>query len=288
MSRKEAERALKRQLGTKPPAGLAALSGDELDDLARAVRDARHRQAAELQAAGEKAFGHISRLLRGPIRKVMGASSSVLRSRAEVIKLARLLRREPEQLEYLELVPPEDIRLLREQVTDMLFEAHDATLRRLAASSKLLPVGLVATLGQHAFGAMLSARIAGLLTLRRAVEIAAKMPPEFLADVAIELDPRRASEVIAGIPADQIEPVTRELVDRGEFVTMGRSLVTSARTRCGFRSRPSTTRRCCERRSCSRSATGSTRSPRWSARIGSPGWPKSPSATGCGLRRSTC
>lgn len=148
--------------------------------------------------------------------------SSGLRSRAEVIKLARLLRREPEQLEYLEAVPPEDLRLLREQVTDMLFEAHDATFRRLAASSKLLPVGLVATLGQHAFGATLSARIAGVLEPRRAIEIASKMPTEFLADIAIELDPRRASEVIGGIPPDQIEPVTRELVRRGEYVTMGR------------------------------------------------------------------
>lgn len=73
MSRKEALRALEQQLGGKAPAGLSALSGDELDDLADAVRDARHRQAAELQAAGEKAFGHIPRLLRGPIRKVMGA-----------------------------------------------------------------------------------------------------------------------------------------------------------------------------------------------------------------------
>ena len=86
-----------------------------------------------------------------------------LRSRAEVLKLARLLRRQPEQLVYLEHVAHDDLRALREQVTDMLFAAHDATLRRLAASSKLLPVGLVAMLAQHAFGPVLSARIAGLL-----------------------------------------------------------------------------------------------------------------------------
>lgn len=73
MSRKEAVRALEQQLGSKVPGGLAALAAEEIGDLAQAVRDARHRQAAELQAAGEKAFGHIPRLLRGPIRKVMGA-----------------------------------------------------------------------------------------------------------------------------------------------------------------------------------------------------------------------
>ena len=148
--------------------------------------------------------------------------SDELRSRAEVIKLARLLRREPEQLSYLEQLAPEDLRALREQVTDMLFTAHDATLKRLAASSKLLPVGLVAMLAQRAFGPVLSARIAGLLDPGRAVDVAAKLPPEFLADIAVELDPRRASDVIAGMPAEQLLKVTRELVSRGEYVTMGR------------------------------------------------------------------
>jgi hypothetical protein len=73
MSRTEALRALQTQLGSKPPRGLVVLREAELRDLTEAIRDARHQQAAELQAAGEKALGHIPRLLRGPIRKVMGA-----------------------------------------------------------------------------------------------------------------------------------------------------------------------------------------------------------------------
>lgn len=148
--------------------------------------------------------------------------SDALRSKAEVMKLARLVHREPEQLAYLERLPPEDVRRLREQVTDMLFEAHDGTLQRLAASSKLLPVGLVAKLGEHTFGPMLSARISGMLDPDRAVDVAGKLPPKFLADVAVDLDPRHASDVIAGIPAEQIAKVTRELTRRGEYVTMGR------------------------------------------------------------------
>ncbi len=148
--------------------------------------------------------------------------SNALRSRAEVMKLARLLQRDPAQLEHLELLPPDDLRTLREQVTEMLFTAHDSTLQRLASASKLLPVGLVAMISQHAFGAMLSARISGMLDPRRAVDVAEKLPPAFLADIAAELDPRRASNVIAGMPADQIVGVTRELTRRGEYVTMGR------------------------------------------------------------------
>ncbi len=145
-----------------------------------------------------------------------------LRSKAEVMKLARLLGRPPEQLEYLELLAPQELRRLREQITDMLFAAHDATLERLASASRLLPVGLVATIGEHAFGPTLSAKVAALLDPDRAIDMAGKLPPDFLADIATEIDPRRASELIAGIPAAQIVEVTAELTRRGEYVTMGR------------------------------------------------------------------
>ena len=72
MSRKEALGELESQLGAKPPKALASLSEAELEDLTEAIREARHRQAAELHAAGERAFAHIPRLVRGPIRRVMG------------------------------------------------------------------------------------------------------------------------------------------------------------------------------------------------------------------------
>ncbi|HEY1593436.1 MAG TPA: hypothetical protein VGF81_16680 [Solirubrobacteraceae bacterium] len=150
------------------------------------------------------------------------SASQELRSRAEVAKLARLLGRDPGELEYLEQVAPDDLATLREQTTEMLFAAHDATFKRLATSSKLLPTGLVSMLAQHAFGPVLSARIAGLLDPRRAVDIAAKLPVDFLADIAVELDPRRASDVIAGMPPEHVLKVTRVLVARGEYVTMGR------------------------------------------------------------------
>src|SRR5262249_37453568 len=102
------------------------------------------------------------------------------------------------------------------------FSAHGPALGRLAAASKLLPVGLVASMGERTFGPILSARITGMLEPSRAVDVAAKLPVEFLADVAIELDPRRAIDVIAQIPPDRVAEITRELIRREESVTMGR------------------------------------------------------------------
>jgi hypothetical protein len=63
---------LEAQLGSRPPAGLARLHAEELSDLTAAIRDARRRQAAEIDAAADRALGFIPRLLRGPIRRVVG------------------------------------------------------------------------------------------------------------------------------------------------------------------------------------------------------------------------
>jgi hypothetical protein len=152
----------------------------------------------------------------------MSRAADLLHTHAEVLKLARLLGREPDQLDYLERLSPADLRQLRESVTVTLYDGDGGSLSRLAAASRVLPAGLTATISQRAFGPLLSARLAGLLEPGRAVDVASKLPPPFLADVAIELDPRRASELIAGLSPQLIAAITAELVGRGEHVTMGR------------------------------------------------------------------
>jgi len=141
---------------------------------------------------------------------------------AEILKLARLLERDPATLEYLDQLPADELRMLRGQATDVMFDAHGKALARLATASKVLPTGLIATLAQRAFGPVLAARVAGLLEPGRAAEVADKLPDEFLADVAIALDPRRASAVIARIPPRRIGAVGRELLRREDYITLGR------------------------------------------------------------------
>jgi hypothetical protein len=64
--------ALRAQLGRAAPQALRELSDDELTDLSNAIRAARRRQSKALADAGERALGHIPRLLRGPVRKIVG------------------------------------------------------------------------------------------------------------------------------------------------------------------------------------------------------------------------
>jgi len=139
----------------------------------------------------------------------------------EIVKLARLVSCEPEDLRYLQYVAPQDIRDLREQVTVAVFDADRQMLQRVAGAAKLIPTKLAAAVAQQALGPLLSARVTGLLEPPRAVDIAARLPTEFLADLAAELDPRRASRVVAEIPAEQIAQITAELAERGEHIVMG-------------------------------------------------------------------
>jgi hypothetical protein len=138
------------------------------------------------------------------------------------LKLARVLGAEPARFGYLERVDPRDLRRLREQVTDVLFDADVAALQRMASASKLLPGAVLAKIAQRVFGPLLCARVAGLLDPARGIDVAKRLPSDFLADVAIELDPRRANQIIAGIPVETIAAITAELCRREDWITIGR------------------------------------------------------------------
>ena len=148
--------------------------------------------------------------------------SVALETRAEIIKLARVLGTPADQLGYLERAAPEDLRALREQATDKLFEGDRDRLHKLALASRLLPSSIGSVIARWALGALLSARVTGLLVPSKAVEIAKRLPASFLADIAVELDPRRAREVIERMPAWQVGEVAAELARRNEHVAMGR------------------------------------------------------------------
>jgi hypothetical protein len=148
--------------------------------------------------------------------------SESLGIRSELLKLARVLERDPESLSYLEEVPADDIRELRELATDRIYDAGGGVISTLARASKLIPPALTATLATRTFGPVLSARVAGELDPGRAVEVASKLPSAFLAEIAVELDPRRASAVIGRLPAKLVGSIAAELIRSGEHVTMGR------------------------------------------------------------------
>ncbi|WP_236795288.1 hypothetical protein [Amycolatopsis sp. GM8] len=212
------DRTLAAQLGSLPE-GIAALPEEDQQDLSDALHEARRRQARALAKAGNEALRFIPALLRPAVRRAMGLWMT---SDAEIRKLARTLGVAPERFGYLREVPPEELRRLRAQVTSALYDAHLDVLERMAGASRLLPNSLLARIAERVFGPLLSARIAGLVDVTHGVDIAKRLSPGFLADVAAELDPRRAAGIIAGLPAPVVTKVAAELARREDWITIAR------------------------------------------------------------------
>lgn len=150
------------------------------------------------------------------------SAPQTVQDRAEILRLARLLRKRPEDLEFLLTVDDAELRAFREQVTESLFGAHAAALRRLGSAAKLLPNPIIAKVGQTVFGPLLCARVAGELDPGKATDVAKRLPTSFLADVAVELDPRRAQRIIEALPTDTVAKTAVELAGRDDWITLGR------------------------------------------------------------------
>ncbi|WP_033290300.1 hypothetical protein [Amycolatopsis jejuensis] len=140
----------------------------------------------------------------------------------EILKLARVLDVAPERLGYLADVDQGEVRLLREQVTTTLFDANVVVLERMALASRLLPAPIVAKIAEKVFGPLLCARIAGLVDVSRGIDVAKRLSPKFLASVAAEIDPRRATAIITRIPVPTVVAVAEELTRREDWITLGR------------------------------------------------------------------
>lgn len=146
---------------------------------------------------------------------------SKLDTSAELVKLGLLLGVPSAELNFLEDLPLQTLIKVRALTTDRLFGDGRKLFQKLASASKLLPAGITATIGEKAFGAMLCARIASEMPYPRAVELADKMSIPFLAQVTIELDPRRVKDIIQNMPLAKLRAVATELLAQKHYIIMG-------------------------------------------------------------------
>lgn len=149
---------------------------------------------------------------------------SDLARKAELIKLARALNTTPDGVAFAAGLPRDDIRRLRERVVATLYDEHRHAFQRVAAITRLLPTPLNVRIALRAFPPLLAARIAGEMAPDKAAELANRMPIEYLAAGSVHLDPRRAAPLVSRIRPERVLAVVLELVDRGEYVTLGRLL----------------------------------------------------------------
>jgi hypothetical protein len=140
---------------------------------------------------------------------------------AELQRLARVLGVGPEALALLADAEPEDLRTLSITIADHLHERHAGAFDTAVTIAGKLPAGLTAKLAQHAMGPSLSASIAGLLEPKQAADLARRLPPLFLADLAAHVDLRRVGPLLSGIDPVVLAETGQELRRREEWVVLG-------------------------------------------------------------------
>lgn len=143
------------------------------------------------------------------------------RSAAELRKLAHQLGVDPRRLEFLETVSAEDLRTLRAQIGDYLFETDKHHFTKVAAISRLVPAAVAAKVTEFALPPLIAARTAELLDPHRAADMVGRLSDSYLADVSAAMDPSRAPDVVSRISPEHVSKVGAELARRGEWVVMG-------------------------------------------------------------------
>jgi hypothetical protein len=151
----------------------------------------------------------------------MTRSASTPQLTAELRKLAHALDVAPERLDMLDGVPAEDLRTLRKQIGEAMFQADRHHLARVAALSKTIPVSLTVKLTEAVLPPLVAARTAELLEPHRAAQLVSRISEKYLADVSRYVDGSRAPEVVAAIPPERVADIAAELAGREEWVVIG-------------------------------------------------------------------
>lgn len=147
--------------------------------------------------------------------------SAVTRTTAELRKLAHALDVDLTRVEPFAALPADDLRTLRQQIGEALFQADKHYFTRMATLTKTVPGAVSAKLTEAVVPPLIAARTAELLEPRRAVDLVGRISEKYLADVSAYMDAARAPELVAAMPPARIAGVARELARREEWIVIG-------------------------------------------------------------------
>lgn len=147
---------------------------------------------------------------------------SVLASRAERVKMSRLVGVDEEDLLWLDEVDPDDVAAVRQRVTDLIHDQFGGAFSNLVSASKLLPNAVAAKIAQAVFSPVITAQVSAKLDPDHARKMIRHVDVDYLADMAPHLDPREISDVVQALPDDVMVATAEEINRRGDHVSAGR------------------------------------------------------------------
>ncbi|HEY1134291.1 MAG TPA: hypothetical protein VGE77_06910 [Nocardioides sp.] len=145
------------------------------------------------------------------------------RARVEVARLKHTLEVPVADLDldFLAELAPAEVAHLRRSVDAARHARQAGRFARLAGITRFLPIAVAAKAAEGALGPLVSARTASVMEPAEATRLAERISPEFLAELTAHLEPTRATEIVAGLPADLLVAVGRRMLASGDHLTLG-------------------------------------------------------------------
>ena len=147
----------------------------------------------------------------------------------QLARIARLLDVDVDEVQGLDDVPVDDLRLLHDQISHAMYADGHARFAGVAALSKSIPGPVAGRLAERFLPPVLAARVSELLDPARARDLVGRVRIGYLADIAVALDPVRSRPVVQVLPADRIAEVAAEMFARREYAVMAEFVSTVTR-----------------------------------------------------------
>lgn len=143
------------------------------------------------------------------------------RHHAEIRRLARELGTPVDRLRFLREVDARDVAELHRATRTLLRSEHRPLYRRLARSSRVLPVSLAAWIAGHTLGPLLCARIAAEMGIPATAHLCQHLSPTFMAEVSPHMDIDALTGLALQLPREQLREIARLLLERNEHIILG-------------------------------------------------------------------
>ncbi|MFJ9369749.1 hypothetical protein ACIRRA_35775 [Nocardia sp. NPDC101769] len=150
----------------------------------------------------------------------MSTSTAQAETQAEIRKVARLLAVEPDHLSYLSTIPDSDLRDVRNRIARILVESNRALIEQFVTGSAIAPTSVMVRTFCWTNSPLFTGRVAGTIEIGKAVRLAAKLPPYFLAASTAHVPADRFVSIIGSLPQQLIRLVAEESARYGDWVTL--------------------------------------------------------------------
>lgn len=136
-------------------------------------------------------------------------------------KLAHLLKKNRQELGFLENLSPTHLTHLYHFVAERLQLDPSPFWERLAKVAAFIPNFINARIAEDILGPHITANLTYHIPIKDALAISRHFSVRFMAEVAEELVPAKAKELLQAFPIEDTKKITQELLRQEKYYTMG-------------------------------------------------------------------